>query len=349
MRKKQNKITRYLTSGLLSLSLLAGSFPLIGNEANAATVFSDTYKTPWAQPSIENLYKKGILKGTTSKQFSPIKSITRAEIASMLARAIDKSAKVHNFPFTDVSKSKWYYSAIKEVYQMGIVKGVSATRFAPERAITREEAAVMIAHTFNYSHSSKLLPYKDKGKVSSWAVNSVKAVTQKGVFSGDDGYFNPKKLMTRAEIAVVLQKALYGYVPKPAPVQKVASRSDSRLDELFQRKVQPLLGIPYRFGGSTLAGFDCSGFTRYVYNSLGISLPRTAAEQFTKGTAVSINAIQPGDLIFFDTGGGSISHVGIYMGSGKMAHAASGQGEVKINSIDWYVDHYRVVGVKRYL
>jgi hypothetical protein len=347
MRNNKKNVGRYLATGLLSVSLLTGILPYSGNEAKAAAVFSDTYKTPWAAPSIENLYKKGVLKGTTSKQFSPNKSVTRAEFAAMLARAVNKPVKLHNFPFTDVSKNKWYYHAVKEVYQMGIVKGVSATRFAPERPITREEAAVIIAHTFNYSHSSKSLPYKDKNKVSSWAVNSVKAVTQKKVFSGDDGYFQPKKLMTRAEVAVVLQKVLYGYVP--APTKKVASRSSYRLDDLFQRKVQPLLGVPYRYGGTTTAGFDCSGFTQYVYKSLGVSLPRTSSQQFTKGTPVSVNAMQPGDLIFFDTGSGSISHVGIYMGGGRMAHAASGQGSVKINNIDWYLNHYRVVGVKRYL
>ncbi|CEH31026.1 S-layer homology domain-containing protein [Aneurinibacillus migulanus] len=349
MREKKKNVRRYLATGVLSVSLLAGMFPLQENKAEAATVFSDTYKAPWAVPSIENLYKKGLLKGTAPKEFSPNKSVTRAEFAAVLERAVDRPTKVNKFPFTDVSKSKWYYSAIKGAYQMGIVKGVSATRFAPERPITREEAAGIIAHTFNYSHSGKALTYKDKGKISSWAVDGVKAVTEKKIFAGDAGYFHPQKALTRAEMAVVIQTVLYGSLPAAAPKPKVASRSSYRLDELFQRTVQPLLGVPYRWGGASPSGFDCSGFTQYVYKKLDVSLPRTASQQFEKGTKVSTSSMQPGDLVFFDTGGGSISHVGIYMGAGKMAHAASGQGSVKINSIDWYLNHYRVVGVKRYL
>ncbi|MFT9846173.1 S-layer homology domain-containing protein [Aneurinibacillus sp. REN35] len=346
----KKKITKYMTAGMLSVSLLAGSFPLMENKAEAA-VFSDTYKTAWAVPSIENLYKKGILKGTGEGTFSPSSSVTRAEFAAMLGRVVNKKAATSTFSFTDVSKKKWYYGAVKEAYQMGIVKGVSATRFAPDRPITREEAAAIIAHTFNYSHTSSALSYKDKGKVSSWAVNGVKAVTQKKIFGGDNGYFHPQKSLTRAEVAVVLHTIVYGPAPKPvtAPVKKVASRASDRMDELLARKVQPLLGTPYRFGGTTTAGFDCSGFTQYVYKSMGVNLPRTTGQQFTKGTAVSLKSMKPGDILFFDTGSGSISHNGIYMGNGKMAHAATGQGSVKINDLDWYIEHYRVVGVKRYL
>lgn len=348
MREKKKRIRRCIATGVFSVSLLAGMFPLQENKAKAAEIFSDTYKVSWAVPSIENLYEKGILKGTAPKEFSPNQSVTRAEFAAVLERAVDRPIKVNNFPFTDVSENKWYYSAIKKAYQMGIVKGVSAIHFAPERPITREEAAGIIAHTFNYSHSDKALAYKDKGKISSWAEDSVKAVTEKKIFSGDAGYFYPQQALTRAEMAVVIQTVLYGPL-KMAPKPKVASRTSYRLDELFQRTVQPLLGVPYHWGGASPSGFDCSGFTQYVYNSLGVSLPRTAEQQFEIGAKVSVSSMQPGDLVFFDTGSGSISHVGIYMGAGKMAHAASGQGSVKINDIDWYLNHYRVVGVKRYL
>jgi cell wall-associated NlpC family hydrolase len=352
MKNNRKYIKPSIITGILSVSLFtgAGVIPDTASSVQASSTFSDTYQTPWAAPSIESLYEKNIIKGVSPGTFAPNESVTRAEFAAMLARAVNKPEKINGFPFGDVSANKWYYEPVKKAYEMGIVKGVSATDFSPERPITREEAAVIIAHTFNYSHSERALPYHDKEKVSDWAVDSVKAVTEKNVFSGDDGYFFPQKLMTRAEVAVVLHKALYGYVPKPAPERKVASRSSYRLDELFMRKVEPLLGTPYRWGGtSPSSGFDCSGFTRYVYNSLGVDLPRTSSQQFTEGTKVSMDEMQPGDLIFFDTGSGSISHVGIYMGNGKMAHAASGQGEVTINNIDWYVEHYRVVGVKRYL
>ncbi len=74
-----------------------------------------------------------------------------------------------------------------------------------------------------------------------------------------------------------------------------------------------LLGIPYVYGGSTPAGFDCSGFTQYVFGKAGISIPRTASAQQRAATRVSNP--KPGDLVFF---GSPAWHVGIYTGNGKM-------------------------------
>lgn len=85
------------------------------------------------------------------------------------------------------------------------------------------------------------------------------------------------------------------------------------------------LGTRYRYGGCTPSGFDCSGFTNYVFNKFGIKLERVAADQAKQGVYVSRNNLQPGDLVFFDTDGGKnyINHVGIYLGNGKFIHASS--------------------------
>jgi cell wall-associated NlpC family hydrolase len=86
-----------------------------------------------------------------------------------------------------------------------------------------------------------------------------------------------------------------------------------------------LEGTPYQWGGTTPAGFDCSGFTQYVYAQLGVNLPRTSEEQATAGTAVpSLADAQPGDLLFFAGSDGTASspgHVGIYVGNGEMIDA----------------------------
>ncbi|MCX7679007.1 MAG: C40 family peptidase [Spirochaetes bacterium] len=81
------------------------------------------------------------------------------------------------------------------------------------------------------------------------------------------------------------------------------------------------VGVPYRYGGSTPAGFDCSGLAMYVYQKNGIRIPRTASEQFLEGRRLSKRNIQPGDLVFFTINGNGISHVGIYVGKGKFIHA----------------------------
>jgi hypothetical protein len=110
-----------------------------------------------------------------------------------------------------------------------------------------------------------------------------------------------------------------------------------------------LMGIAYKWGGNTPdTGMDCSGFVRYVFKkSLGINLPRTAAEMAKVGKRVNINELQPGDLIFFKTMGGSrISHIGMYLGNNKFIQSPRTGENIQITDLSGYwVKHY--VGAKR--
>ncbi|QCX32503.1 NlpC/P60 family protein [Caloramator sp. E03] len=103
------------------------------------------------------------------------------------------------------------------------------------------------------------------------------------------------------------------------------------------------LGVKYVYGSSSSKAFDCSGFTMYVFKSLGINLPHSASEQSKKGLAVSKDNLKVGDLVFFETSNRGISHVGIYIGSNKFIHASSGAGHVVITSLSdtYYASRYR--------
>ncbi|MDP4146405.1 MAG: SH3 domain-containing C40 family peptidase [Bacillota bacterium] len=97
-----------------------------------------------------------------------------------------------------------------------------------------------------------------------------------------------------------------------------------------------LVGTPYVWGGKSLqdGGFDCSGFTQYSYRAAGYDLNRVSRDQATQGVAVSMGNLQPGDLVFFSLAGdGRISHVGIYLGGGKMIHSPKTGDTVKITDI----------------
>ncbi|MDH4070478.1 MAG: C40 family peptidase [Ignavibacteria bacterium] len=107
------------------------------------------------------------------------------------------------------------------------------------------------------------------------------------------------------------------------------------------------LGVPYRYGGGSKRGIDCSGFTLNVYrNSLGIALPRTAREQFQAGSTIPGDGLQFGDLVFFNTTGNGISHVGIYLEDDLFAHASVTYG-VTISSLESSYYRKRYIGARR--
>jgi cell wall-associated NlpC family hydrolase len=103
------------------------------------------------------------------------------------------------------------------------------------------------------------------------------------------------------------------------------------------------LGVPYVWGGASPSGFDCSGFSMYVYAKLGVSLPHHAASQYNMGTAVSKDQLQAGDLVFFN----GLGHMGIYIGGGQFIHAPHSGDVVKISNLSdsWYASTW--VGARR--
>ena len=108
------------------------------------------------------------------------------------------------------------------------------------------------------------------------------------------------------------------------------------------------LGTRYRSGGSSPNGFDCSGFTLYLYAKLGYSLPHSATAQYKNcGYAVSKSELQPGDLVFFSDSSHAIGHVGIYIGDGQIIHARYSVGKVTIDSLSTSYYNNRYVGAKR--
>jgi len=167
-------------------------------------------------------------------------------------------------------------------------------------------------------------------------------------YSGYMGYvhksyvdFAPTSLKDLAELAVSL-------VSVPETEGSLQAAQQSVVDTACT-----YLGVRYRYGGSTPKGFDCSGFTMYVYRGFGVSLPHTATGQLSRGTAVERNELQMGDLVFFrDTRvtRKAASHVGIYIGGNKFIHASSSStGYVLISSLDedYFARYY--VGARRVL
>ncbi len=109
------------------------------------------------------------------------------------------------------------------------------------------------------------------------------------------------------------------------------------------------LGITYVYGGSSATGLDCSGFTVIVFNELGVKLPRVSRDQFNTGAPVNRDELLEGDLVFFDTTGQGVSHVGIYLSDGEFIHAASNPGKVTKSKLEEAYYAQRYLGARRVL
>lgn len=113
------------------------------------------------------------------------------------------------------------------------------------------------------------------------------------------------------------------------------------------RVLKTFLGVPYRLGGSTLKGIDCSGFVKRIYQIFNVDLPRTAREQLLFGKKVAKNELEEGDLVFFHTRRPNGTHVGIYIGNNEFIHASSYKKEVKVDNLDMpYYDKRFLRGVR---
>ena len=124
---------------------------------------------------------------------------------------------------------------------------------------------------------------------------------------------------------------------------KTNEGSGSSLGKSIVSKAKQYLGVPYKWGGTSPSGFDCSGFVYYILRSQGINASRTLAVMVTQGKEVSKSDLEPGDVVFFkNTYKSGISHVGIYVGDGQFIHAPSSGKVVSYADLhsDYYTSHY---------
>jgi cell wall-associated NlpC family hydrolase len=129
----------------------------------------------------------------------------------------------------------------------------------------------------------------------------------------------------------------------PATTPVGGSASGSAIAQL----AVSFVGTPYRTGGATPAGFDCSGLVEYVFARNGVTMPRTVAEQYRVGRSVRRGDLEAGDLVFFHTVSRGASHVGISLGGDDFVHAPSGSGEVRIEHLSARYWDSRYVGARR--
>lgn len=162
----------------------------------------------WAQKAIVKAIEKGIFKGVTENSFAPERQMSRAEFITVLGRMSEQATMLREVPFKDVDANAYYAQHVAWGAALGLMKGFEDGTFRPEAKITREQAAVIFA---NYLKDKKLpemamTTFADEESISSWAKAAVKKAAALGLLKGKDGgRFAPKDLLTRAEMAQILE------------------------------------------------------------------------------------------------------------------------------------------------
>ena len=160
--------------------------------------------------------------------------------------------------------------------------------------------------------------------------------------------------LTNSRLKIGQRLALASRETEPSPLLLPGDASEDEVLEMAYTTSSELeqaafnyLSTPYRFGGNSRKGIDCSAFVQQVFREVEVDLPRSAREQFRVGAKIDREQLQKGDLIFFRTYAKYPSHVGIYLGDGKMIHASSRSRRVVVTSIDHPYYQKRFIGAKR--
>lgn len=178
--------------------------------------------------------------------------------------------------------------------------------------------------------SSSVLASLRNGTVVS--VTGVQGGWFKVTYNGQKGYVHPDYL-SFSNVQPSGSTGSSGSSSITPPSNSVSYNGSSEKRAAVLEYAAQFLGTPYVYGGSTPSGFDCSGFTSYVFKNTVGSIPRVAQAQFDATTRVSMDELLPGDLVFFGSSASSISHVGIYVGNNQFIHSPHTGDVVKYDSL----------------
>ncbi len=177
----------------------------------ASKAFQDVNTTKWYHEYVDYVVDNGIMKGLPGNQFVPDSNMTRAMLVTTLYRMSGEPAVAEKATFADVKDGIWYSDAIAWAEDTGIVRGITATAFAPNASATREQAAtILYRYVTGYlkqepTEGANLSVYKDADKISPYARKAIAWATAQGLFGGfPNGAFQPKDALTRAQAAKLL-------------------------------------------------------------------------------------------------------------------------------------------------
>ncbi len=206
-------VSSYTIKGVSKNTTIKVAFEKVEQENAEAWInpYSDVEESTWYYNSVSYVSRKGLMNGD-GKQFSPHGDMTRAMVVTVLLRLSGDTGSFDN-TFSDVDSGAWYEQAVAWASANGIASGVGGNSFAPEKALSREQLAVMLYSYAKYkgldvtvTDSGVLDGYSDTGSVSVWAEDAMNWAVGMGIVSGDGANLYPHDTATRAQIAAMLQR-----------------------------------------------------------------------------------------------------------------------------------------------
>ena len=309
--------------------------------------------SPWAEAQMSELVQAGLLP--ESLQNADLRQeISRQEICQaavlLYTRITGNTAEAaQSGHFTDTSDP-----VIDAAYELGIVSGFTDGTFRPNEPLTRQQLFVIqhgLLKLLGWQASDNRAyvnsTFTDASSIGNWAVDSVARMHRLNLLAGNtNGTMAPQDNTSREE-AVALFLRAYNYISpwyenNPLRVITGPVEANSKAQAVVKLALS-FVGYPYRYGqASPETGFDCSGFTWYIYKQFGYNLNRTAARQIYDGINVERAQLQPGDIIIMSVAGDitRVGHVAIYIGDGQMVHAQSTATGVCITPVSSYNARY---------
>ncbi|QQP13202.1 S-layer homology domain-containing protein [Lysinibacillus agricola] len=206
---KQNKGRKFFAASATAALVAAAIVPAAS--AATSTIKDFDKVAPYAKEAVQALVDAGVITGDEKGNFNPTNSITRAEAAKIFTGALELEAE-GDVDFKDVKKDAWYYDSIAATVEYGIFEGVSATEFAPNKNLTRSEAAKILVEAFELEGEADLKDFADASTVKPWAKSYLEIAVANGVIKGSEvngkTNLNPNASITRQEFAVVFDRTL---------------------------------------------------------------------------------------------------------------------------------------------
>jgi hypothetical protein len=195
----------------IAITIMVNKFSTftVVSELYVKNVYADDKEiSSYAYDAVYKAQQLGIMAGVSGK-FNPAQQVTRAQFTKIIVEMLgEEPAPSSTKTFKDVSNDYWAYGYIMKAVELGIIKGATPDTFKPGATITREQVALMLGRAYKLKTSTTPVEFEDQDKIQKEALPYVQALQEKGVITGNKGYFNPKQNVTREMAAVIAERML---------------------------------------------------------------------------------------------------------------------------------------------